>query len=52
MISFGVQLRNGSFSFDINIEGAIGGETTRGREAFKDEPNLDPWGAFAGLPVR
>jgi hypothetical protein len=49
VIEFGGQLRDGDFEFAGAVEFALGGTTTRDPYAFRDEPNLDPWGSFAGI---
>jgi hypothetical protein len=44
---FGVSVRNGDdVNLEISLELAIGGRTVEGAEAFKDEPDPNPWGAF------
>jgi hypothetical protein len=47
IIVFGLSLRNGhDVGLELSFEPAIGGRTTEGPEAFKDEPDLNPWGTF------
>ncbi len=47
IIVFGVSVRNqDDIGIEFSIEPAIGGRTTEGPEAFKDEPDPNPWGAF------
>ena len=48
IIQFGLSLRNSDdLNLELSIEPAIGGVTTRGARAFKDEPDLDQWGTFS-----
>ena len=47
IIVFGVNVRNrNDVDFVLNLEAAIGGQTTEGPEAFKERPDPNPWGAF------
>jgi len=47
IIVFGLSVRNGDdVGVEFSIEPAIGGVSTEGPEAFKDEPDPDPWGTF------
>jgi hypothetical protein len=47
IIAFGVSVRNyDEVNLEFSIEPAIGGRTTEGPQAFKDEPDRNPWGAF------
>ncbi|MDJ0523676.1 MAG: hypothetical protein QNJ90_16520 [Planctomycetota bacterium] len=47
VIVFGLSVRNGEdLNLEFSIEPAIGGVSTEGPQAFKDEPDPDPWGTF------
>jgi hypothetical protein len=49
VILFGISLRGDDVDFEFSINPAIGGVPEGSDRGFRDQPDLDPWGAFPWL---